>query len=59
MRHLAINTLGAVVSTRYLTLKYFLLYGRVGTIRGDKKVAPECYMSILETAREELALLDA
>lgn len=35
--HPTINVLGAVVSTRYLTLKYALLDGRVHTIRGDHK----------------------
>ena len=33
---LVINTLGTVMSTRYLTLKYPFIYGRVGTIRGDQ-----------------------
>lgn len=36
-----INALRAVVSTRYLTLKYPLLDGHVGTIRGDQKIAHE------------------
>lgn len=56
---LTINSLGAVVSTRYLTLKYLFINGKVGTIRGDQQVARECYLSSLETAREKLALVDA
>lgn len=54
----AINALRAVISTLYLTLKYLLPDGRIGTNRGDKKEAHKCYLSSLETTREELALVD-
>lgn len=47
-----INILGAVVSTRYITLRYSLLEGRVGTIPGGQQVAREFYLSILETTKE-------
>lgn len=53
-----IKYLGAVVSTRYLTLRYFLLDGGVATIRRDQQEAHECYFSSLEIAREEVALVD-
>lgn len=53
------NTLWSVTSTQCLTLKYPLLDGRVGTILGDQQVAHECYLSILETIREDLSLVDA
>lgn len=53
-----INALRAVVSTRYLTLKYPLIDARVCTIRRDQQVAPVCYRSILETIGEEFALVD-
>lgn len=46
-----IKTLEAIMSTRYLTLKYPLLDGRVGTIRGDQQILCENYLSSLETAR--------
>lgn len=58
LRHPVINALGAIVSTRYLTLKYPFLDGRVDTIQGDQQVACESYMSNLETTREELILVD-
>lgn len=54
-----INSLGAVTSTLYLTLKYPLPEGRVGTIRGDHQEARECYLSSMETAREDPILIDA
>lgn len=54
-----INTLGAVISTRYLTLRYSLLEGRVGTIPGGQQVASEFYLSILETTKEEIILVGA
>lgn len=33
------NSLAALVSTRYLSMKYLLLDGIVGTTRGDRQVA--------------------
>lgn len=56
--HPTINSLGEVVSTRCLTLKYPLINGRVGTIWGDQQVDLECYLRNLETTREELPLVD-
>lgn len=49
-----INALGAAVFTWYLTLNFFLLDGRVGTIRGDQQATHKCYLSSLKTVREEL-----
>ena len=56
---LDINTLGAVISTIYIVLKYPLPGGRVGVIRGDQQIAQYSYLSSLEIDREELALVDA
>lgn len=56
---LVINALGAVISTWYLTLKYMLRDGWVGTIQGDEHVACKFYLSILETIKEELTLVNA
>lgn len=47
MGRLIINAIRAVISTQYLNLKYPLIDGRVGTIRGDQQVARECYLSIM------------
>lgn len=54
----AIDPLGAVLSAQYLTLKYLFPERRVRTIWKDQQVTRECYLSILETVREELALVD-
>lgn len=53
-----INILWAVMSTQYLSLEYLLLDGLVSTIRGDQQVAREYYLSSLDTAREELILVN-
>ncbi|GAU19014.1 hypothetical protein TSUD_193520 [Trifolium subterraneum] len=39
----AFNTLGAVLSTLYLSMKYPLNDGRVGTVRGDQAQRRQCY----------------
>lgn len=57
--HPVINALEENVSTWYLTLKCLLLYGIVETVKVDQQVAHDCYLSSLETAKEELALVDA
>jgi hypothetical protein len=41
------NLLGAFLSTKFLVMKYPLNDGKVGTIRGDKKIARECYHNSL------------
>lgn len=44
---LDINTLGEIISTIYIVLKYPLPGGRVSTIRGDQQIAQEYYLSSL------------
>lgn len=39
----AFNLLGGVLSTKFLVMKYPLDKGRIRTIKGDQKVARECY----------------
>ncbi|GAU16855.1 hypothetical protein TSUD_368040 [Trifolium subterraneum] len=39
----AFNTLGAVMSTLYLSIKYPLDDGRIGTVRGDQTQGRQCY----------------
>ncbi|WJX68249.1 hypothetical protein P8452_52637 [Trifolium repens] len=44
----AFNTLEATLSTLYLSIKYPLDNGKVGTVRGDQKLARRCYESSLK-----------
>ncbi|XP_039687900.1 uncharacterized protein [Medicago truncatula] len=44
----SINLLDAFVSTKHLMMKYPLDNGRVGVIRGDQKIARECYHASLK-----------
>ncbi|PNX78768.1 gag-pol polyprotein, partial [Trifolium pratense] len=44
----AFNALGAVLSTLYLSMKYPLDNGGVGTIKGDQLLARRCYESSLK-----------
>ena len=44
----AFNTLEAAMSTLYLSIKYPLEDGRVGTIKGDQALARRCYESSLK-----------
>ncbi|PNX69328.1 hypothetical protein L195_g056660, partial [Trifolium pratense] len=44
----AFNALGAVFSTLYLSMKYPLDNGGVGTIKGDQLLARRCYESSLK-----------
>lgn len=37
------NLLGAFLSTKFLVMKYPLDNGKVGTMKGDQKIAKECY----------------
>lgn len=41
------NLLGAFLSAKFLVMKYPLNDGKVGTIRGDQKIARECYHNSL------------
>ncbi|CAJ2642757.1 uncharacterized protein LOC123899916 [Trifolium pratense] len=43
----AFNTLGAAMSTLYLSMKYPLDNGRVGMVRGDQALGRQCYESSL------------
>ncbi|GAU24437.1 hypothetical protein TSUD_364210 [Trifolium subterraneum] len=45
------NTLGAVMSTLYLSMKYPLDDGRIGTVRGDQAQRPQCYELSLRLKR--------
>ncbi|GAU39516.1 hypothetical protein TSUD_68800 [Trifolium subterraneum] len=45
------NTLGAVLSTLYLSMKYPLDDGRVGTVRGDQAQGRQCYELSLRLKR--------
>ena len=47
------NRLGALLSTKFLVMKYPLDNGGVGTIKGDQKVARECYLASLKPRRKE------
>lgn len=49
---LTINALWEVISKWYLTLKYLLLDGRLGTIKENEQVNRECYLISTKTARE-------
>ncbi|WJX84068.1 hypothetical protein P8452_66678 [Trifolium repens] len=46
------NTLEAAMSTLYLSIKYPLEDGRVGTIKGDQTLARRCYESNLDPREE-------
>jgi hypothetical protein len=43
----AFNLLGGFLSTKFLVMKYPLDNGMVGTIRGEEKLARECYHNSL------------
>jgi len=47
------NRLGALLSTKFLVMKYPLDDGGFGTIKGDQKVARECYLASLKLRRKE------
>jgi len=47
------NRLGALLSTKFLVMKYPLDDGGVGTIKSDQKVARECYLASLKLCRKE------
>ncbi|GAU34855.1 hypothetical protein TSUD_259350 [Trifolium subterraneum] len=46
------NTLGAVMSTLYLSMKYLLDDGRIGTVRGDQAQGRQCYELNLDPREE-------
>ncbi|GAU30548.1 hypothetical protein TSUD_65580 [Trifolium subterraneum] len=48
------NTLGAVLSTLYLSMKYPLNGGRVGTVRGDQAQGRQCYELSLRLKRNQV-----
>ncbi|GAU46453.1 hypothetical protein TSUD_402200 [Trifolium subterraneum] len=50
----AFNTLGAVLSTLYLSMKYPLNDGRVGTVRGDQAQGRQCYELSLRLKRNQV-----
>ena len=45
--HPSLNTLGAVVSTPHLAMKFPSLSGDILTIHGDQRLTRECYMASL------------
>ncbi|XP_024630533.1 uncharacterized protein [Medicago truncatula] len=54
----SIKLLDAFVSTKHLMMKYPLDDGRVGTVRGDQKVARECYHASLKLGVKNTGALD-
>ncbi|GAU32151.1 hypothetical protein TSUD_68220 [Trifolium subterraneum] len=50
----AFNTLGAVLLTLYLSMKYPLDDGRVGTVRGDQAQGRQCYELSLRLKRNQV-----
>lgn len=42
------NRMGAALSTLYLCMKYLLLNGRVGVLRGDREISRKCFVEILK-----------
>jgi hypothetical protein len=55
----AFNTLEAAMSTLYLSIKYPLEDGRVGTIKGDQALARRCYESSLKIKHRALNAPDS
>lgn len=53
---LVLNLLGEVLSIFHLSLKYSLFNGSVGTVKGDREVAQECYLNSLKVVREPFTL---
>ncbi|MCI20528.1 hypothetical protein A2U01_0041690, partial [Trifolium medium] len=53
----AFNALGATMSTLYLSMKYPLDNGRVGTVRGDQALARHCYESSLKIRHKAVTLV--
>ena len=53
------NRLGALLSTKFLVMKYPLDDGGFGTIKGDQKVARECYLASLKLRRKETPRKDS
>jgi hypothetical protein len=49
----AFDTLEAALSTLYVSIKYPLDNGKVGTIRGDQKLARRCYESSLKIKHQQ------
>jgi hypothetical protein len=50
----AINALEAVISTLYLSIKYPLDNGKVGTVKGDQALARRCYESSLKIKHRQI-----
>jgi hypothetical protein len=50
----AINALEAVISTLYLSIKYPLDNGKVGSFKGDQALARRCYESSLKIKRRQI-----
>ncbi|RDX58632.1 hypothetical protein CR513_62030, partial [Mucuna pruriens] len=58
--HAALNTLGAIVSTPHLVMKFLSSNGKVVTIKADQKMARQCYVDSLKMGpkplREDIVL---
>lgn len=52
-----IDSLGVVISTQHLVLKYSLPRGLFGTIQGDQQITQEGYQNSLEIEKEKLTLV--
>jgi hypothetical protein len=55
----AFNTLEAALSTLYMSIKYPLDNGKVGTIRGDQKLARRCYESSLKIRHKQSTKIES
>ena len=51
----SLNTLGAVVSTPYLAIKFLSALGNIINIHGDQKLARESYIASLRPQKHALA----
>ncbi|GAV74205.1 hypothetical protein CFOL_v3_17685 [Cephalotus follicularis] len=49
--HPGLNNTEAIVSTRYLLVKFLTRFG-VGQVRGDQQVARQCYQTVIKDKRK-------
>ena len=48
-----LNKIGAIISTTYLTMKFFTDKGEIATVRADQVVARKCYNASLEVTNKK------
>jgi len=51
---LTFNTIGAIVSTKHLAMKFVSSNGKVVIIKGNQQVARQCYSASLLVPKESL-----